>query len=233
MNDGPEKFMFDLNDFSSQTPVNAEDEEEKSFTEDELNAAREESFHMGVQDATQKIRTEHDERSIQTMEALAQHLITLLNAEQRRETEKNLNTVRLTLSIVKKLMPGLSRKYSEDEIISLVRQSLNDRADEPRIVVSVHDAMLETLREKIDDITAAQAFQGQVIIIADENLDTTDCRIEWADGGIEKDFDKIYASIDQAFQSVLNRIKMPAEQPPIIDIDQDSAQPISNELKGE
>lgn len=209
MNDKPEKFMFDLNDFSNQKPVNAEDEE-KSFSEDELNAAREESFKLGIHDATQKIRNEHEERTIQTLEALTQHLVTLLTAENRRETEKNLATARLTLSIVKKLMPGLAKKYSDDEIISLVRQSLNDRTDEPRLVVSVHDSMLDTLRDKIDTITASQAFQGQVVIIADEHLAQNNCRIEWADGGIEKDFNSLYAAIEKAFQSVLNRIDMPA-----------------------
>mgnify|MGYP000486442781 CR=1 FL=1 len=214
MNDTPEKFLFDLNDFSNEKPVNAE-EEEKSFSEEELNSAREESFRLGVHDATQKIRNEHEERSIQTQENLTQQLVTLLEAEQRREIEKSLDTAKLVLSIVKKMMPGLSRKYGEDEIISLVRQSLSDRADEPRIVLSVHESMLETMRGKIDNITQSQAYQGSVVIIADDNLSVTDCRVEWADGGIEKDFDRLYASIDKAFQQVVGRLETPSSEPPV------------------
>lgn len=215
MDNNKDKFLFHLNDFSDEKPVNAE-EEEKTFSEDELNQAREESFKLGTQDATQKIRGEHEERLVQCTETLTQHLSELLGAEARRDIEKSVDTARLTLSIVKKMMPNLSSKFAEDEIIALVKQALSDRPDEPRLVVVVHDEMLEPLRQKIDDITNSQAFQGKVVIIADDTIALTDCRVEWADGGIEKDFKVLYAAIEKSFNSVLQRLSTdgnPVEDP--------------------
>ena len=207
MVDTPEKFLFDLNDFSDDTPVNAEDVEQ-SFSEDELNRAREESFKLGVQDATQKIRQEQDERSLACFEKITAQLTQLIQAENQRALEKSLDTTRLTLSIVKKLMPYFSETYSQAEITSLIKQSLKDRPDEPRLVVVVHDTLLDPLREKIDDIAKGQAFQGQVVIIADETMSPQDCRVEWADGGIEREFKVVYNAIEQSFHSVLQRLNI-------------------------
>ena len=202
--DNKEKFLFDLNDFSDDVAVNVEDEA-PTFSEDELNQAREDSFKLGIEDATTKIRNEHEERFAQCLENVTQHLSTVLQAETRRELEKSIDTTRLTLSIVKKLMPHFSNRYSEDEIISLVKQSLHDRPEEPKIALVVHDTMLESLKEKIDHIAQTQAFQGQVVIIADDTIAQTDCRIEWADGGIEKEFKSLFASIETAFNTALQR----------------------------
>ncbi len=204
MNDKPKKFYFDLNDFSGDEPVNKK-EDEKNYKQEDLDNAREESFKLGEQAATDKIRAEHNERELQMTELLAQQLNALLQKEQQRELSKNLDTTRLTLSIVKKLMPQFAKKYNEDEIIALVKQACHDRADEPRLVVTVHDEILEKFRDKIDDIAKAGGYQGQVIMIADENISLYDCRIEWADGGIEKDFEQLFGAIENAFQSVIHR----------------------------
>ena len=204
MNDKPKKFFFDLNDFSKQEAVNKK-EEDKSFKEEDLNAAREESFKLGVQEATEKIRAERAERDLQVTEHLTSQLNALLQREEQRENGKVVDTARLTLSIVKKLMPQFVKKYSEEEIVALVKQACQDRSDEPRLVVTVHDTVLESLRGKIDDIARNSGYQGQVIMIADDNISPHDCRIEWADGGLEKDFDKIFQAVEQAFHNALNR----------------------------
>lgn len=203
--DKPKKYLFDLNDFNEDVPVNTE-EEEPLYGDEDLNAAREDAFRQGQQDATQKIRDEQEERVLQCTESLTRHLGDLIQAEQRREASKNYDTARLTLSIVKKMMPNLARNYAEEEITSLVKQTLSDQNEEPRLVVVVHDSLLETLRDKIDAIAESQAFQGKVVIIADDSLKPTDCRVEWADGGIEKDFDSLYRAIEGAFNTVIHRM---------------------------
>ena len=205
--DKPKKFLFDLNDFSNEKPVQPEPEEEQetTYAEEDLTAAREESFRQGQEQAAQTIRAEQDERRLQCLESVTRTLNDLVAAESSRENAKNHDTVRLTLSIAKKLMPSFSRKFAEEEIISLVRETLSERSEEPRLAVIVHDSMLESLRQKIDDIAGGQAFQGKVVIIADDTLNPTDCRIEWADGGIEKDFNALYSAIENAFHTLLHR----------------------------
>lgn len=204
--DKPKKFLFDLNDFSKDTPVNNEEERETTYGENELNAAREESFRLGQQDATQKIRQEQEERILQCTESLTHHLSDLIQAEAQREDTKNHDTARLTLSIVRKMMPNLARNFAEEEILALVKESLSTQNEEPRLVIVVHDSLLETFRDRIDTIAESQAFQGKVVIIADDSLKPTDCRIEWADGGIEKNFDSLYKAIEGAFNNVMHRI---------------------------
>ncbi len=220
MNDKPKKFMFDLNDFSDQRAVNQKDDDkggskpddkpkEQTFSEAELEAARLESYQQAVQETTQKIQAAQQEREILLLENIGNSLAGMSQREEQRELSKNIDTARLTLSIIKKLMPEMARKHSEGEIKALIKQVCQDRADEPRIVVSVHETMLERLRDKIDNLAASLGFQGQVVMIADENMSPPDCRIEWADGGLEKDFEHLYKTIEREFMDVLNRHNAP------------------------
>jgi flagellar assembly protein FliH len=53
------------------------------------------------------------------------------------------------------------------------------------------------LNEKIQNISTQRAFPGKIVILADAEVTSGDCRIEWADGGIERNTSATTKSIEQ------------------------------------
>jgi flagellar assembly protein FliH len=42
-------------------------------------------------------------------------------------------------------------------------------------------------REKIDEIARGHGFAGRLVVLGEPNIAAGDCRIEWADGGVNRD----------------------------------------------
>ena len=51
----------------------------------------------------------------------------------------------------------------------------------------VNDALYAAAKEKLDDIVRAKSFEGRLVVLAEPDIALGDCRIEWADGGINRD----------------------------------------------
>ena len=68
----------------------------------------------------------------------------------------------------------------------------------PHIAVRVNDALYAEAREKLEDIVRAKSFQGRLVVLAEPDIAVGDCRVEWADGGINRNAAAAEAAIDAA-----------------------------------
>ncbi len=194
------KFLFDQNNFDGNQP------EEILYTEEQMLLAKEQSLAAGKAEgvsATQKQQEERIGNLLQKTLALAEKLV---GNEDHREIEKCRDTVKLTMQVVHKLLPNLAQKHALPEIEHVILQSLEARRDEPRIAITVPTEHLEKLKSRIDALTAGKAYAGKVILIADDALAATDCRVEWADGGAERLFERLFLQIDNEFVKAVSGI---------------------------
>ena len=103
-----------------------------------------------------------------------------------------------------------------DEIESTVQAVLEKRKEEPRLVVTVHDSILDKLRSRMDTLGESAGFHGKVILMGGDDLAPTDCRIEWADGGAEKNFEQIFTEIENTLSRQLAGGKNTTDKPDTI-----------------
>jgi flagellar assembly protein FliH len=64
-------------------------------------------------------------------------------------------------------------------------------------VVRVNDQLYEVAREQIERLVQPSGFQGRLVILAEPEIPTGDCRIEWADGGVVLERAAIEAKINE------------------------------------
>ncbi len=81
------------------------------------------------------------------------------------------------------------------------------------MVIRIADALLDPLRERLDEVAAKAAFDGKVVLLADEALAPSDVRVEWADGGAERDTGRLWAEIDQVLERNLGDSRLGAPAP--------------------
>jgi flagellar assembly protein FliH len=51
-------------------------------------------------------------------------------------------------------------------------------------VVRINDRLYDAARDQIERMARQNGFAGQLVILAEPDIETGDCRIEWADGGV-------------------------------------------------
>ena len=64
-------------------------------------------------------------------------------------------------------------------------------------MVRINSSLYEAAREKIERLAAQSGFEGRLVILAEPEIASGDCRIEWADGGVVLERAAIEARIDE------------------------------------
>jgi flagellar assembly protein FliH len=65
-------------------------------------------------------------------------------------------------------------------------------------VVRVNEAQHESVGKPIEEMVRNRGLAGHLIVLAEPGIATGDCRIEWADGGVNRDRSTTEAVIDEA-----------------------------------
>jgi flagellar assembly protein FliH len=205
-----EKFLFDISfdapgggEVRQRGPVTPA---EVAITRADLNAAvaqaRAEGHAAGLAEAT----AQREQRVAETLAAIGQQLVALFAArdEARRESERT--TLELTRTIAGKLFPALVRHGALTEIEAVVAQSVREAIAEPRLVLRVADTIFEAAQQRMAPLATELGFPGKLIILVDDQLGQSDCRVEWADGGAERDTARTWREIEAALDRALSAL---------------------------
>ena len=190
------KYLFDVSfdqPFAEETGDGAP---EPTLTRLDLETARNAGFAAGREAALAEAQASTEQRLADTCAAICDNATALLAAQaaQAQETQRQaLALVRLTLQ---KAVPALSRTAPLAEIEAILARCLAEAHDEPRLVLRVSDGLFEAAQARLQPIADATAFGGKLILLADAALADGDCRVEWADGGAERDTKRLAADLD-------------------------------------
>jgi len=187
------KFLFD-NTFDKPTPAKAD---KPVHTEAVLAQVREQAFAEGAAAGLEQGRNEQAARIAEAVEQVAAAMDGLGATQLQAMTEVRQSAAQLALAIAARLAPVLMARQPMAEIESLIADCLADLASEPRVVVRVAEALVDPLGERIAALKQQAAFPGQVIVLGDETIAPGDGRVEWADGGAERDLGQLIRAIEE------------------------------------
>lgn len=197
MRAAPAKFLFE-NDFAAggdgKPTVALADHTEK------LREADAAGFARGFEQGSAAARAEAEQRCAFAIERILASIEGL--GQQLRAVEARLETeaVEVAVAVARKLAPALLAREPFAEIAALATGCFRNLVHCPHVVVRVNDALHATAREKLDEIVRRCSPDTKLVVLAEPEIGPGDCRIEWADGGIERDSKAIATAIDAAVE---------------------------------
>jgi flagellar assembly protein FliH len=195
------KFQFDnVFDVDSDGRQRTADETRPHFTEDDLNAARAEGQQIGFEAGLQQARNELEASISSTLQVIAGTLQQIDSRHQQALLATKSEAAELALMIASKLAPELIRREPTAEIEAFIQHCLSEVPTEPRVVIRVAEHLVDALRDNIDQAVTRSGFAGKIALIGEPSMASTDCRIEWADGGAERESAVMQAHIDDAIR---------------------------------
>jgi flagellar assembly protein FliH len=197
------KFLFDRS-FDDGVGGAGEDNSRaiKRYTESDLVAARaaahlagrEEGYSTANAAALGSIGASAA-RALQTLtEELAKLSATRIDAERAMIAAG----LELAAAIARKAIPEIARRHGMVEIEALVADCLAQLIEEPRLVIRANDSLLDALEERVRALAQLAGFEGKLVLVADPALAPGDCRIEWPDGGVERNLQRLFVELDAA-----------------------------------
>ncbi len=194
---GGQKFMFDRS-FDPGAAPRPPERKPITLKPDEYDALKQETYEAGFAAGKKAQDDDHARKLLAIMERVAARLDEAAAlAEALRRQQEN-DATGLALAIARKILPDFAAKHGMGEIEAILSRTLAEMIHEPRLVVRVHEAQFDEVSTRIHAITAQKAYAGKVIVLADADVRPNDCRIEWADGGIERNAESTMKDIESA-----------------------------------
>jgi flagellar assembly protein FliH len=217
----PEKFLFDTI-FDEETQVREEKKKEPEgpplvHTEQAMidaveqmrQTTQESAFAEGRDAGIGEVRDAKDIHATKALEAISAALPALLELRQSIIREAHKNATALALQIGTKLADEVLRTHPVDQVTKMISDALGEIGGglDQRILVRVNPELMDALSPHMDDLRQRSGSTGEIVLIAAESLDGSACRVEWPEGGADRDPAEVASEIEAAVHRYLNLIE--------------------------
>jgi len=191
----PAKFLFDM-DFSApdkgrERPATALEIAQK------IASAEAHAYRDGYDAGQREAKAESDRRTALALEEIGIGIQAIkarfCGIETRMETE----AVEVAVAVARKLCSELISGEPLGEITALVSDCYSHLVSTPHLVVRINDSLYEPARDRIERLSKQSGFAGRLVILAEPEIESGDCKIEWADGGVVLERAAIEAKINE------------------------------------
>src|SRR5260370_15440167 len=191
----PAKFLFDM-DFSAPDKGR-----ERAATPSEIAqkiaSAEARAYRDGYDAGQREAKGESCRRTALALEEIGIAIQAIAarfsGVGPRMETE----AVDVAVAVGRKLCGELICREPLGEISALVSDCFSQLVSTPHLVVRINDSLYDAARERIERLTKQSGFAGRLVILAEPDIETGDCKIEWADGGVVLERAAIEAKINE------------------------------------
>jgi flagellar assembly protein FliH len=209
-----EKFMFDLTfDNELEVPLEPEQTEEiatveeepeiiiPTFSEEEVEIARQQGFDAGKEQGLAATSEALTKQINETLLKTDEKLLAAFQTQDSVNQDLSRAAHSLAVGICKKMMPAMAKQHSFDEVGRVIEEVFAKAIEEPRITLSVHSDIAKAIEVRVSELAKEKVYEGRVLVQADEKLEASDCRVDWVNGGSERNTKKLWANIT----SILDR----------------------------
>ncbi len=200
----PAKYLFDRN--LDACPGSAEPSEvalERTLRqrfEEELDQARRSEYERGRGDGEQAAQQSIE---AETAAAVADLLESLGDMQARLAEEGaaiRAEAVKVAVAAAEVLAGELVGRQPTALVESLFSHCLEHLEGAPHVALRVNDTVAAALQERVGAIAEHRGFAGRIIVLGDPETRRGDCRIEWADGGMARDFEQLRLTLADIVQ---------------------------------
>ena len=191
----PAKFLFDT-DFSAPDKTR-----ERPATPSEIAqkvaSAEARAYRDGYDAGQREAKADSERRTALALEEIGIAIQGIAARFSGIETRMETEAVDVAVAVARKLCAELVAREPLGEITALVSDCFSHLVSTPHLVVRINTQLYEVTREKIERLATQSGFEGRLVILAEPEIATGDCRIEWADGGVVLDRAAIEAKISE------------------------------------
>ena len=191
----PAKFLFDVDfgvpDKAREKPATASEIAQK------IAAAEARAYRDGFDAGQREAKAESDRRTALALEEIGIGVKSIATGFSGIETRMETEAVDVAVAVARKLCSELIAAEPLGEIIGLVSDCFSHLVATPHLVVRINEQLYEAARERIERLAKQSGFEGRLVILAEPEIPTGDCKIEWADGGVVLERAAIDAKINE------------------------------------
>ena len=191
------KFMFDRSFDAAAAAQRVVERKPVLMKPEQIDRLKQEAYDEGFASGKTAGSNEQTAQLAKLMLTIDHNVTGLMQNLAKIAQEQDAHTRQLVLAVAKKILPEFTARYGMGEIEALLSETIREMAREPRLVVRVHEEQFDAVNERVQAIATDRAYAGKVIVLADAEVAAGDCRVEWADGGIERNTQATWNAVER------------------------------------
>jgi flagellar assembly protein FliH len=172
----PAKFMFDM-DFSAPDRMRERPATPAEIAQ-KIAAAEARAYRDGFDAAQREAKAESDRRSALALEEIGINIKAIAQRFSGIETRMETEAVDVAVAVARKLCSTLIAAEPLGEITGLVKDCFSHLVSTPHLVVRINESLYEAAHERIERMAKQSGFEGRLVILAEPEIGTGDCKIE-------------------------------------------------------
>jgi len=205
----PAKFTFDLDLAKTTRKTKLMEQADLDLL---ISQAREQGYNEGLEAGQQSVLSQTNQQIAAAAELIANHgndfLTTLDHAQQHHLTQ----STKLAASVGHKLAAHLVERDPLPEISALLEDCLASLSGTAHLVIRCNDQLGDQIKPIAEQFAHQAGFEGRLIIMGEPDFAMGDCKIEWSDGGLARNFQNLVEEIDQKIAQFVH-LKTPTAAP--------------------
>jgi flagellar assembly protein FliH len=208
---GSQKFSFNR-EFAGRTgSLFARREEAPSIPlvdhEAEMVRVRAEAFEAGCRAGDAAARGEEAARLARAVEALTETLRQRAGAIARIEAAAGAEAITFARVFAERLSGERLAEAPMRAIEAAARTAFEDLRGAPHMAARVAPDLVEATEALLKRLAREVGYEGRLVVLGEPDIAVGDARIEWADGGVVRDQERLRARVAEAVRAVLKQIR--------------------------
>ncbi len=178
-------------------PEEPEEPPEPTFSQEELDAARQEGFNQGKAEGNQEAMGAIEQQLIGVVGQLNEQVSGIHQVQADNLEEFHKETATLALAICKKLFPVLNEQGGFNEVANAAEEIMSNLLQEPRLSVSVQEEYAAPLKERIEAQLSQSGYRGKLSVKGDSELQNGELRVDWQSGYAKRNPNELLEEISE------------------------------------
>lgn len=192
----PETKEEKVEDVLEEKEKEPEKPKEPSYSQSELDAAVKSAEERGYEKGFNAATTEMQKAKASVLEEVNNRLMALLSGEDENKREAEASALKFAVELVRKLLPNLEAGVAKQEVEAFLSDNFSKFRGEKNLSFSFHPDMAAEIAPQLSKLAEKNDFEGKISVHKDINLNLSDCRVEWRNGGVERNMEEVLEKVE-------------------------------------
>lgn len=130
------------------------------------------------------------------LEDIKNQLMMIFAGLDDKKSEVESSSLKFAVQAVRKILPTLEKERAEAEVKNFLADNFANFAMQESLSFAFNPDMVPSVASGLSRLAEQNDFEGKIAVHKDKSLGLSDCRVEWKNGGVERNASKMLNKIE-------------------------------------
>lgn len=180
-------------------------EEVKTFSEEEVAAKIKRAEEQAYENGFKAAENEKEKSNSILLEEINNRLLMLAANVGEQECKLEDQAISVAKATIHKLIPVLEQENSKEIVNNFLTENFKNFKDEAKLAFYFNPETIPFVQDTIARLANIHDFEGKIALHKDSKLNLADCRIEWENGGVERQGNKMLEKVNNLLEEASHK----------------------------